>query len=165
MIYQVFSVSIFFLLTYSAGVILVFITLNQFDNITASTNFTLYKVRPYTFHQKLLLVAFLSMAGVPPFLGFFTKLSILTLLVNNAYFYLFVPLFVLMFSSLYFYIQNIRVILTSTDDLMDSFSFNKSIETRFTPLLITFGFFFYTFLTLGFLFLDDLILTFFWLLS
>jgi NADH:ubiquinone oxidoreductase subunit 2 (subunit N) len=52
------------------------------------------------------------MAGVPPFIGFFTKLFVFLSFLNKSFFFLvfyFTPIILL---SLYFYMQNIRFIYT-----------------------------------------------------
>ena len=70
-----------------------------------------------------------------------------------------------MFSGLYFYIQNIRIILTSPNDLKSSFFSTYGVSVRVSPLLLVMGASMYFFLLTGFLFLDDLILTLIWLLA
>lgn len=65
------------------------------------------------FLNKVLLIAILSAAGVPPFIGFFSKIFIFTLLCNSNFSFLFILFFILLFTSLYFYIQNVRFINSS----------------------------------------------------
>lgn len=48
------------------------------------------------------------MAGVPPLLGFFSKLLVFVNNINNDFFLLYSLLFIILFLGLYFYIQNIR---------------------------------------------------------
>lgn len=53
-------------------------------------------------------VLMLGMAGIPPFLGFFAKLSVVSnMLVNEDYFLFFLSIFIGLFVS-FFYIQNYR---------------------------------------------------------
>lgn len=49
-----------------------------------------------------------SMAGVPPLLGFFSKLLVFVNNINNSFALLYPLLFLVLFLGLYFYIQNIR---------------------------------------------------------
>lgn len=63
--------------------------------------------------NKILLISILSAAGIPPFVGFFSKIFIFTLLCNSNFSFLFILFFILLFTSLYFYIQNIRFINSS----------------------------------------------------
>jgi len=79
----------------------------------------------YTFPNEALLkdyvvVALLSMAGVPPFSGFFSKLAIFVLLLNSSIFFLFPLLFILLFTGLYFYLQNLRLVLTISNRLLSN---------------------------------------------
>lgn len=55
-------------------------------------------------------VILLSMAGVPPFIGFFSKLFIISLVVNNSFFLFYWLVFGIVFLGLYFYMQNIRAL-------------------------------------------------------
>lgn len=80
-----------------------FLTLQSFNNFSFNS-FSLFT----------LTVLLFSMAGVPPFLGFFSKLLIFVLSINNDFFLLYSLLFIILFVGLYFYIQNIRF-LHSTD--------------------------------------------------
>ena len=48
------------------------------------------------------------MAGVPPFIGFFSKIFVMVLVLNNFYFLFYFIFFLLLFLGLYFYMQNIR---------------------------------------------------------
>jgi|TARA_B110000046_G_scaffold186051_1_gene231936 NADH:ubiquinone oxidoreductase subunit 2 (subunit N) len=48
------------------------------------------------------------MAGVPPLLGFFSKVLVFILLADSSYFIIFFLFFPLVFFGLYFYVQNIR---------------------------------------------------------
>jgi NADH:ubiquinone oxidoreductase subunit 2 (subunit N) len=61
-----------------------------------------------TFHVLTLSVSLFSMAGVPPFAGFFSKLLLVTFLTSSNLFILYTFLFIILFISLFFYMQNIR---------------------------------------------------------
>jgi NADH:ubiquinone oxidoreductase subunit 2 (subunit N) len=50
------------------------------------------------------------MAGVPPFIGFFSKIFVMALVLNSYYFLFYTLFIVLLFLGLYFYMQNIRFI-------------------------------------------------------
>lgn len=97
------------------------------------------------------------MAGVPPFLGFFSKLFILLLLISSNFFSLYVFFFILLFIGLYFYVQNLRFLLTS------SFS-NSTLPIDFH--LIQFcNYYLYSIVFIyitvfGFMLLDDIVLFF-----
>jgi len=115
-----------------------------------------------SFYLMLITILLFSMAGVPPFIGFFSKLFIITLLVNNAFFYLYSFLFVVMFIGLYFYIQNIRF-LHSTNYSSLNYSFwsneRQSLLYYYFSMLIIF------LLSFGLIYIDDFILFFLWLFN
>ena len=56
----------------------------------------------------LVTVILFSISGVPPFAGFFTKLLVFVLNVANSFFLFYTLFFIIVFISLYFYMQNIR---------------------------------------------------------
>ena len=102
------------------------------------------------------------MAGVPPFIGFFSKLFILTLLTNNAFTLLYTFFFVLLFIGLFFYIQNIRFIHSTNSSEINSITLNSS--ERVIASYYYFSIFFISILTLGLIYVDDFILVITWLL-
>ena len=98
------------------------------------------------------------MAGVPPFIGFFSKLFIITLLINSSFFLFYSLFFVLLLIGLYFYVQNLRF-LHSTNLQTSDYAYVESSER------VTLGFFYVsTFLLLllglGTFYIDDLLLFF-----
>ena len=104
---------------------------------------------------KIILISFLSSAGVPPFVGFFSKIFIFTLLCNSNFSILFLILFLLIFTGLYFYMQNIRFLNTS-NPLRGTLIFEKNVR-----LVLNFYYLILPntlLLLLGFLILDDLII-------
>jgi NADH:ubiquinone oxidoreductase subunit 2 (subunit N) len=103
------------------------------------------------------------MAGVPPFVGFFTKLFILTLITNNSFTLFYTLFFVTMFIGLYFYIQNIKF-LHSTNQRSLNYGYLNSNE-RLVPVFFYFLTFVLTVIILGILTIEDILLVFSWLLS
>ena len=112
------------------------------------------------FFLNYLLVLLLNISGVPPFIGFFLKISLLSFLNNSFFIFLFFYFFIFLFLSLWFYLKNVKFLLLDGHTL-----FSKSLPPH--NLLLrgsdaTLTLFFYIFFLLGFLFLDDyLIFTFF----
>jgi len=108
----------------------------------------------------LLTVLLLSMAGVPPFIGFFSKLFLLTLLTNNSFFVLYAQFFVILFIGLYFYVQNIRFIHSTNKGTTNQPYLNNERSVLF---------FYYVSLTVlsfimgGIFYIDDFLLMFSWL--
>ena len=143
-IYNVTLISIFFVLM--SSLISNFKTLYSFSNYSFDSFFLLS-----------LSISIFSLAGVPPFIGFFSKLFILNILSNSNMFILYFTLFVILLLALYFYIQNLRF-LHSTNQGYSSSSYlsneRKSINIYYYSLFIVF------FLSLGFFLIDDIILIF-----
>ena len=103
-----------------------------------------------------------SMAGVPPFIGFLTKIFILTLITNNSFVLLYTIFFVTLFIGLYFYIQNVRF-LHSTNSGEFNYPYVNSSE-RLVPVFYYFTVFFLTIVILGVITVEDVLLLFTWYL-
>lgn len=111
----------------------------------------------------LLTISLFSIAGVPPFTGFLSKIFILNLLINQKLAYLYFFLFILLFIGLYFYVQNMRFLHSSNYNSHLNIKFlsqnavwlSYSYYAVFTAFFILFGLFF----------VDDIILFFSWVLN
>jgi len=151
-----------YMIIYNISLIVLFWTL---FNSTLTAFKTLQSFQGFSFNSFYLttitLIIF-SMAGVPPFIGFFSKLFILTLLVNNAFVLLYLLFFVLLFIGLFFYIQNIRF-LHSTNSLPITPIHINAVEKN-TLYYYYFTITFLTLLLLGLLYIDDLLLIVIWFL-
>jgi NADH:ubiquinone oxidoreductase subunit 2 (subunit N) len=151
-----------YLFLYNISLIVIFLNFFSFISIKSKTLFSFNEFKLNFFLLTTTFISLLSMAGVPPFVGFFSKLFLLIILSSSNFFVFFTAFFSLLFFGLYFYTQNLRFILTSS---------NKSINYAFDLYLRTPSFFFFLVTTLTFLiffgifFLDDLILFFYWLFS
>lgn len=143
------------MLIYNISLYLIFSTLFQFMSSETKTLHSFSNIGTTNFFNITLIIALFSMAGVPPFWGFFSKLFIFTLLCNSNFFVLFPIFFLILFIGLYFYIQNIRF-LNST--ALSDFKPIVELNVRNVPM------YYYTTLTLlffllfGFIFTEDLIL-------
>jgi len=102
-----------------------------------------------------------SLAGIPPFIGFFFKLNLIYF-VNLSSFLLFFILFFYLFASLYFYLQNLKFLLIVNNVFFKNNNYFFNNQTFF---VLQFSIFSIFVITAGSLFLDDIILVFFWLLS
>lgn len=72
---------------------------------------TLHSLNTFSFNSFYLFfitVFLFSLAGVPPFTGFFNKLFIFNLIFQNGFFLLYTLLLIILLVGLYFYMQNIR---------------------------------------------------------
>ena len=125
---------------------------------------TLYSFSNYSFDSFLLLslsIFIFSLAGVPPFIGFFSKIFLLNVLSNSNFTLLYFLLFIILFLGLYFYIQNLRFLHTTNQGYSSNTYVSnerKSIGTHYYLLMTV------IILSLGFFLLDDILLIFLWLL-
>jgi len=151
-----------YMLIYNLSLISIFWTLHQFisSNIKTLYSFTDFKFNFY-FVISLTIVLF-SIAGVPPFLGFFSKLLILLILVNSNFFFFYIFFFGLLFFGLYFYLQNIRFLYSTG---VGKLNYTYTSNVRLTSLYFNFTFLILFFLIFGFFFMDDILLYFYWLFS
>jgi len=134
---------------------LIFYTLFQFISFDYKTLYSFSDLGSNNFFTKVLIIALFSMAGVPPFWGFFSKLFIFTLLCNSNFFILFPIFFLILFIGLYFYIQNIRFLnATSGSDFQPVIEQNL----RNTPIYFYLTFVFLFLLLFGFIFTEDLLI-------
>ena len=98
---------------YNISLLVIFATLFQVENLRLKTTHSLNSLSMDRFHTWSLTIALFSMAGVPPFFGFFSKLFVFLLLASSPLFILFPVFFILLFVGLYFYVQNIRFLNSS----------------------------------------------------
>ncbi len=125
---------------------------------------TIYSFSNYSFDSFFLLslsIFLFSLAGVPPFIGFFSKLFLLNILANSSFTLLYCLLFIILFLGLYFYIQNLRF-LHSTN--YGSLSFSYILNERKSVWIYYYILFMSITISFGFIFIDDIILFFIWLL-
>lgn len=135
----------------------------SFFNFTLNHYKTIYflnNLKFNTFLNTVFVICLFSMAGVPPFLGFFTKLFILLLLSSTNFFIFYIFFFILLFFGLYFYIQNIRFLLSSKYS-NSSISFELQLNQFSNYYLYSTIFMYVT--SFGFFLLDDIVLFFTWL--
>jgi len=103
-----------------------------------------------------------SMAGVPPFIGFFSKLFIIVLLVSNSFFLLYPLFFVVLLLGLYFYIQNLRFLHSTNPSVLDT---AHVYNERVVPLYYYVTVYSLFCVTLGLFYVDDVTFLFTWLFS
>jgi NADH-ubiquinone oxidoreductase chain 2 len=119
---------------------------------------TLYSLTDLKFNFYFVIcltIVLFSIAGVPPFIGFFSKILILISLINSNFFFFYIFFFGLLFFGLYFYLQNIRFLYsTGIGKINYSFIFNLRIASIYYYI----SFFILFFLIFGFFFIEDLIL-------
>lgn len=159
---QIIIFVVTYLAIYNLTSFLLFTTLLQFINTKLTTLFSLNILHQSNLFTKVLSLSLLSLAGVPPLLGFFSKIFVIILIANSHFFLLFPPFFILLFTGLYFYIQNIRFLHSTTSHTtvhLTELSFRISLVYLYFTMIVTF------ILIFGFIFIDDLLMIFSWSLS
>ena len=107
---EVFLLSfiLLYLIVYNLAISLIFYLIFQISEGEWRTFRSLFNVKTNSYNLLIALVALLSLAGVPPMFGFFTKIIVLLVLINSNFFMIYMFFFTLLFLGLYFYLQNIR---------------------------------------------------------
>jgi NADH:ubiquinone oxidoreductase subunit 2 (subunit N) len=146
---------------YNVSLFTLFFTLFQLTSLETKTLFSFADLGSSKLFTKILSLTMLSMAGVPPLWGFFTKVLIFVMLVNSNFSFLFVPFFTVLLVSLYFYMQNLRFLNSAN---MTDFVTISDLQLRVTPFYFSFVFSSLLFIIFGPLFTEDLSLLFYWVL-
>jgi NADH:ubiquinone oxidoreductase subunit 2 (subunit N) len=151
-----------YMFVYNISLLIIFWTLKQFISFNFKTIYSFSDLKFNFFFLSTTTVVLFSIAGVPPFVGFFSKLLILLNLLNANFFFFFIFFFALLFFGLYFYLQNIRYLYsTGTNKLNYAHEINIRISTLFIFLTFSLTFF----LIFGVFYLDDVFLYFYWIFS
>ena len=152
---QIMTLITTYMFIYNVTSFLLFSTLLQFVNSNLKTLFSFSTLGVSNIFTKILIVAILSLAGVPPLVGFFSKIFVFIVVANSSLTVLFPALFVLLFTGLYFYIQNIRFLhSTNSPNLL----FQSELQTRLNPMYFLIMFPIVTFIIFGFFFIEDVLL-------
>ncbi len=149
-----------YMFVYNLSLISIFWTLHQFISFNFKTLFSFNDLKFNFYFVTSTAVLLFSIAGVPPFLGFFSKLLILLILINSNFYFFYIFFFVLLFLGLYFYLQNIRFLYSTANSSL-SYSFIPTL--RISSLYFNWTFTILFFLMFGCFFIDDVILYFYWL--
>lgn len=131
---------------------------SSFNNIKTNNIFFFLSNNKFKFN--LILISLLSIAGIPPFLGFFLKIKIINIIGFISFFKFFFFLMPFMFLSLFFYMQNVRYLfINKYKNIKISFlgDFKNNILSNYIFIIILF------FISLGLFFIDDLFLVFSWI--
>lgn len=150
-----------YMVIYNLTSFLFFSTLLQASTTKLQTLYSFASIGASTIQSKLLSLSILSLAGVPPLLGFFSKVFVFTLVSNSNLFLLFPPLFILLFVGLYFYIQNMRF-LNATNK--SNYLHKVELQLRTNTTHYVYNFMIAFALIFGFCYVDDLLLIVSWLL-
>jgi NADH:ubiquinone oxidoreductase subunit 2 (subunit N) len=151
-----------YMFLYNLSLFLIFWTLQQFVSHNFKTLYSFTDLKFNFFFVILLSITLFSISGVPPFIGFFSKLLILISLINSNFFLFYIFFFGLLFFGLYFYLQNIRFLYSSNNGILN-YSFLVNLRVSIIYFYISFLILFFT--VFGFSFMDDILLYFYWLLN
>ena len=144
-----------YMIIYNVTSFLLFSTIMQLVNTNIKTLYSFSALGSSSLFTKLLSLSILSLAGVPPLLGFFSKVFVFVLISNSNLFILFPPFFILLFTGLYFYIQNLRFLnSTSKSHLV----YINELQLRTNFLYFNFSLPLSFFIIFGFCYIDDLLL-------
>ncbi len=160
--FNILLISITYLMIYNFSLVLLFWLLYQYVSINFITIYSFTDLKMNTFFLLIITIILFSIAGIPPFIGFFTKLFILVILTNSNFFFLYIFFFVLLFFGLYFYLQNIRFLYSTATTTIN---YNHFPVLRLNLYFVYTALFFLFFFIFGFVFLDDILLYIIWLFS
>ncbi len=149
-----------YMFIYNMSLVIVFWTLHQFISFNFKTIYSFSDIKFNFYFVTSITIVLFSIAGVPPFLGFFSKLLILLSLINSNFSFFYVFFFGLLFFGLYFYLQNISFLYSTGSGKI---SYSDVFILRSVPLYYYITSFLIFFLIFGFIFMDDLILYFYWI--
>lgn len=158
---QIMLLVLSYMLIYNLTSFLLFATVLQASMTKLQTLYSFSSLGGSSFYSKIISLCVLSMAGVPPLLGFFSKIFVFVLVSSSNLFLLFPPLFILLFVGLYFYIQNMRFLNTSSPSNL-VLTLELEIRSNDSYYLIALPIAFLT--IFGFFYVDDLLLIASWLL-
>ena len=126
---------------------------------------TLYSFNMFGFDSFFIFVLTIflfSFAGVPPFLGFFSKIFIFDLLLKNNFFIFYFLFFIILILGLYFYMQNLRFIHSTNPSVITKHfvtNVRVVVPSYYYIVLLT------IFVINGIYLLDELLPLFSWILN
>ena len=151
-----------YMFIYNVSLFVVFSTILQLLSSKVKTLYAFSDLGSTNTFTKILVVALFSMAGVPPFWGFFSKIFIFLLLFNSNFYLFYSFFFVLLFTGLYFYVQNIRF-LNQTSSANSIFISESNL--RRIPLFFYLTFVGVFLIIFGLFYTEDLFLLINWVLK
>ena len=148
-----------YMFIYNLSLISFFWSLFSFITTKLKTLYTLSELTQNSFIVLNISILLFSMAGVPPFIGFFSKIFVMVLVLNNFYFLFYFLFILLLFLGLYFYMQNIRFLhSTNYKNYYSTVLINERLPLHmlyFTNTLLVL-------IVFGLVYIDDFLLIFTW---
>ena len=117
-----------YMFIYNLSLIVIFWTLHQFVSFNFKTLFSFADLKFNFYFVTSVTITLFSMAGVPPFLGFFSKLLILLILLNSNFFFFYLFFFFYCF-LVYTFIYKISVFYTLQAPLKSHIPFFQILES------------------------------------
>lgn len=94
-----------------------------------------------SFFNTTLVIIFLSLAGVPPFLGFLTKFLLFATLFFSNHFFFYTIFLVLNMFIIFFYVQNIRFLVAkNSQNIYIYFGYKVYLNFSLVSLIVFFNF-------------------------
>lgn len=151
----------FYLSVYNISLLILLWVIFSVQNKELQTIHSLGHFRHSNFYTLTLVITIFSIAGVPPFMGFFSKILVVVNLLRGSYILLYWLLLPLLLLTLYFYTQNIRFIYTTT---LSTFNYPYLQNERLIILMVYAIILTLNYQIFGFVWFDKFLKFFFWLL-
>lgn len=144
---------ILYFLIYNLNILCFMISLNIFSN-KIKTLSQLTFLNDWKINKVVILAILFTIAGIPPFIFFFFKITFIYYLINISL-YLVILLYLILLISIYFYISNVRYLL--------SYSINTVTDFPASILINSYVYYYYSIFVgflniMGIFFLDDIII-------
>lgn len=146
---------------YNLSLLVIFWLILSIQNRELQSLYSLGHFRLNNFYLIALVIAIFSIAGVPPFMGFFSKILVIISIMQGQFLLIYWLLVPLMLLTLYFYVQNIRFLYSIT---LNSFTHPYVLNERLTLVFIYFTIFLLNLQVMGFIWFDKVLLFYWWLL-
>lgn len=151
----------FYLSFYNLSLLVVFWLLLSIQNRELQSLYSLGHFRLNNFYLIVLVISIFSIAGIPPFMGFFSKILVIVGIMQGQFLILYWLLTPLMLLTLYFYVQNIRFLYSIP---LNSFTHPYLLNERVVLVFIYFTLFLLNLQVIGFMWFDKILLFYWWLL-
>lgn len=158
-LFETLVIIFIYMFIYNISLLIFFWNFHQFLSFMFKSIYSFSNFKFSFYFLISFVITIFSMAGVPPFAGFFSKLLVMISLSSSNFTIFYFFFFSLLFLGLYFYIQNIRFLLSSNTS-NTSYAFEKLMRLATVYFIISFSIIF--FLTLGPIFLPDWFYYFYW---
>lgn len=150
-----------YMIIYNITSFLMFTTILQSVGSNFKTLFSFSNLGSTNILTKVISLSLLSLAGVPPLVGFFSKIFVFVLISNSHLTVLFIPFFILLFIGLYFYIQNMRFLnATNAPSIINPNELSQRLNLSYFYSMIPLSFI----IIFGFCYVDDMLVFSLWLL-